>query len=102
MAYTTTIKSVCTRCRYSLLAEINKAKGYMNDEMAFGNKIERINFGNKCAKMLNCYKDEVEVQMEKLTDAIAENDPSLVVNMVDQDYELLQQAENSLIDLEQF
>ncbi|XP_053395800.1 uncharacterized protein LOC128555967 [Mercenaria mercenaria] len=58
--------------------------------------------GNKCIKLLKCYSEKVEVQMCKLTDAIGDSDSESVDNLVDEDCELLRQAENYLIELEQF
>ncbi len=62
--------------------EIQIAKGLIYGE---SQESDPIVFGNKCAKLLKCYSEKLEVQMCKPTDAFEDSDPESVEKIVDED-----------------
>ncbi len=102
MANITALKGVRTRFRKNLSREVGAAKTLKSGDYEVSDIIDGLSSANKLSKIIKCYSEKVESQMYKVSDAIGDSDSSLVENVVDEDCQLLQEAEQCLVKLEQF
>lgn len=65
-------------------------------------KFELLNSAQKCAKLLKIYTDKLDEQMKCLTEAFENQDEEYFEALVDEDCDLIFDAEKCLLELKQF
>ncbi|XP_060588499.1 uncharacterized protein LOC132743919 [Ruditapes philippinarum] len=101
MASVTSLKGVRTRYRNTLGKELQKANELLNEEVSEIDPYICVKEIHKSKCLLKTYSEKLTVQMEKLINAIGDNDKEFVQSVLDEDCDLNYEAENCLVELEQ-